>query len=193
MSRFNLYITRNVLTPGMDPSVYDPSGKQSQILVETDVLDTLMVPSSVRPVSANQVIGLDDRLGVLEGNLYEYEIYESISSGTTGVVSLPEGADIQFGQYPEGQDCIITETDTQGKPIDDIARTSAGVIIIGTISEAGVYTLSAQPRKYPVALIYQVVVSAEEINNIPFSIILNQSRIQLYTGIIGGASVTQVR
>lgn len=176
MSRFNLFVRENIVGAGMDKDVYDPKNKESQILVESDVIDNLTTPSSFRPVSANQSIAISDRVVILEENLYEYEIFKRIESGTTGTVSIPEGAEIRFGQYIDGQDCLILKTDSEGRPIDDVARTSTGEPILGAINSAGNYSLTGSPEAYPVAIIYQVVIESKNIGNLDLEFVVNESR-----------------
>lgn len=177
MSKYNLFVKENALGTSMDATVYDPAMKQSQILVEADVIDDLTTPSTTKPVSANQVIGLANRIDSLEGTLYEYEIFENITTGTAGTVTIPTGATIRLDQYIEGQDCLIAKTDSQGRPVDDIAREADGTPITGTLDSAGNYTISGTPEAYPVAIIYQVAVSGQDIGNIDLDQIVDREQL----------------
>ena len=172
MSKYNLYVKENVTSEGMDPTIYDPAQKQSQVLVENEVVDDLVTVSTVRPISSKQVIQLADRVETLEEIYNEYEIYENIESGTHGSVTIPEGATIRLGQYVDGQDCLIAQTDEEGKPIDNIARASDGTGITATLDQAGNYTLSQEPEGFPVSIIFQVQIQGKDVGNIDLDSIL---------------------
>lgn len=160
---------------GMDPSVYDPKEKQSQILVENDVLDNLDTPSEWRPVSADQVRDINTRVQILEESLYEFEIYYNVQSGTSGTVTLYDEAEIRTGQYVDGQDCIVVQVDVNERPIDRPAYTSSGDVILATLGTDGNYTLSGTPKAYPVAIIHQISIPSKDVSNIPLEVILNQT------------------
>ena len=96
-------------------------------------------------------------LKTLGDTIHEYEIWEGITSGTGGTVTVPAHGTIVLDQYVGGSDCLITKVDaTTGRPVDEPARDSGGVIITGTLDIAGNYTLSATPDAYPVAIIFQI-------------------------------------
>jgi len=117
-------------------------------------------------------------LKILGDTIYEIEIFENIAAGTAGTVSLSAHSTIVLDQYEDAGDCLITRTDSNGRPIDEPARDSGGNIITGTLDIAGNYILSGTPAAYPVSIIFQIQIMARyrqaEISN---SQILNESEI----------------
>lgn len=193
MSKYNLFVSENIIEEGMDPGVYDSKGKESQILVEADTVNDLTTESTWRPMSSKQVIDLAGRVSILEDNVNEFEVYESVESGTSGTVPVYEESTIRFGQYVDGQDCIVVRTDVNGRPVDRPARTASGNIILATLESDGSYTLSGTPDIYPVAIIYQVAIPAKFVGNIPLEKIVNDSFMDIndfYNG-AGALSVPQ--
>lgn len=118
----------------------------------------LIIPSAaVSGVTAGLISNTDyELLHTLGDTVHEYEVFDSISSGTAGTVNKPAHGTVVFNQYEDGGDCLIVKVDTNGRPVDDPARDSSGNIITGTIDASGNYTISAAPSGYPVALVWQV-------------------------------------
>jgi hypothetical protein len=119
---------------------------------------------------------IDLRLSKLENEVYEYEIYELITSGLSGTVTLPTGASIISNQYPSGGDCFISKTDqTTQRPIEEIAREISGEIINASLDINGNYVLTGTPKEYPVAIIYQIAISSINKSNLNNERILDSS------------------
>lgn len=115
----------------------------------------------------NSIATLGDQIEV-------YEIYENIGAGTAGTVTIPTDATILLDRYENAGDCLIVKTDTNSRPVDDIAREADGTIITSTFDAAGNYTLSGTPSAYPVALIYQVSITRINRANITTSQIVEK-------------------
>ena len=81
--------------------------------------------------------------------------FATISSGTSGSVTLPPNSQVVLDDFGGTTDAIIT-TEQGGKPTFESATTSAGVIIATTFDSAGNYVLSGTPASYPVAIVYRV-------------------------------------
>ena len=81
--------------------------------------------------------------------------FATISSGTSGSVTLPPNSQVVLDDFGGTTDAIIT-TEQGGKPTFESATTSAGAIIATTFDSAGNYVLSGTPSAYPVAIVYRV-------------------------------------
>lgn len=117
-------------------------------------------------IGKKNVVGIDPaltaRVEALEETSHEYEIYESVGSGTGGNVTIPAHGTIILDQYPGAADCLLVQTDpTTGRPIDEVVRTSGGSIVTATLSGVGSYTLSGTPSSYPVAIVFQVALQEQ--------------------------------
>jgi hypothetical protein len=127
--------------------------------------------------SGGDTTELANRISAIEGTVYEYELWESIGSGTSGTVSRPEGSEIRLDQYPNAGDCLIVKCDSAGRPLDELAETAGGAHITATFSSVGAYVLSGTPGAYPVAIIYQVAVAQQYVGGIPLDSIIGHQTI----------------
>jgi len=121
------------------------------------------------------------RIATLEDTVHEYEIYESIGTDTTGTVTKPTHGTIILDQYPQAVDCLICKKDSvTGKPLDEIAKTVAGVDVVAlSFNLAGEYVLSGTPAVAP-ALVYQLQLAEKykqaELSN---DVILNETEVNV--------------
>jgi hypothetical protein len=116
---------------------------------------------------------LEARVTTLENVVNEYEIYYSVSSGTTGSVTIPTGSAIVAAQYGSANGIAVT-TDASGRPTDNAAKTSGGSVITVTLTTStGAYTLSGTPSAYPIAIVYQVSCLAKDAGNVPVASIID--------------------
>lgn len=120
---------------------------------------------------------LDGRVTTLENIQYEYEVFTSIASGTSGTITYPTGSALVLGEYA-GQNAIVTVLDANGRPIDQAAKTAAGAVVTATLNAGGSYTLSGTPSAYPVGLVYQLRCIAKNAGNIPLASIIDATQIQ---------------
>ncbi len=114
------------------------------------------------------------RLVVLENYDETFELWASLASGTSGTITPPVGSTIVLDRYPDGVDGLIVRTDTVGRPVDNPARTVAGVVVTTTFDLAGTWALSGTPTAYPVALVYFVTIPRRLTDNIPQSAIVSK-------------------
>lgn len=113
------------------------------------------------------------RVTTLENVVNEYEIYYSVSSGTTGTVTIPTGSSIVASQYGSANGIAVT-TDAAGRPTDNAAKTSGGTVItVNLTTSTGAYTLSGTPSAYPVAIVYQVSCLAKDAANVSAASIID--------------------
>ena len=126
---------------------------------------------------AGELTDIATRLATMEDTVHEYEIFESIGSGTTGTVTKPTHGTIILDQYQGLADCLILKMDS-GRPIDEVAKTGAGVAITATFNVAGAYVMSGIPSAYPVAIVYQLQL-AEKYKTAELSdtVILNETEL----------------
>jgi hypothetical protein len=102
---------------------------------------------------------IDNRVTVLENNEKRVTYFYPIPSGTSGTVSLPTGATIQLDELYEAEDAYLT-TIVNTRPGHDSPETAGGVIVdVSSFDALGNYTLDGTPSAYPVALIYQFLIS----------------------------------
>jgi hypothetical protein len=109
---------------------------------------------------------LDDRFNILEDQIEIYEIFELISSGTSGTITKPTDSTILLNRYELAGDCLVVEADSSNRPIDDNAKESDGTLITSTLDASGNYSLSGTPSAYPVCIIYQVSITRVNRGNI---------------------------
>lgn len=119
---------------------------------------------------------LEIRVTTLEDNYEYYEIFQRTSSGT-GQVTVPTGATIILDFYPEGVDALVTKVDTQGRPLDEPAVTSGGVVITTTFDVNGNYVLSGVPSAYPVAIVYFIKIPTIYSSNVLVTQLVQQLQI----------------
>ena len=115
---------------------------------------------------------LVQRIAAMEDTTYEYELWQSIGSGTSGTISIPEGAVIRLDQYPNAGDCLIVKCDAAGRPVDEPAGHANGTAITATLDTSGQFVLSGVPKSYPVAIVFQVALPQKAIPTIPLDSIV---------------------
>jgi len=136
-----------------------------------------MNAAAVALVSDTVVSGLTSRVTTLENIQYEYEVFASIASGTSGTITYPTGSTLVVGEYA-GQNAIVTALDANGRPIDQAARTAAGAVITATLGVGGSYTLSGAPSAYPVGLVYQVRCAAKDAGNVSLTSVIDATQVE---------------
>jgi hypothetical protein len=115
---------------------------------------------------------LVQRIAAMEDTTYEYELWQSIGNGTSGTVSIPEGAVIRLDQYPNAGDALIVKCDGAGRPVDELAGQANGTAITATLDASGQFVLSGVPKSYPVAIVFQVALPQKSIPAIPLDSIV---------------------
>jgi len=81
--------------------------------------------------------------------------FASISSGTSGTITIPPEQEIVLDDFGGTIDAIVA-TISGGRPTITPAQDSGGTIIATTFNALGAYSLTGTPSSYPVALIYRV-------------------------------------
>jgi len=117
---------------------------------------------------------LDDRFNIIESRTEYYELFENITSGTTGTITKPVDSTILLNRYSDGKDCVIVKVDSNNRPTENIARESDGTIITATFDTAGDYVLSGTASAYPVSLVYQISIAAVNSDNVNINQIVNK-------------------
>jgi len=117
-------------------------------------------------------INLNDRLTILEEQYELVEYYYTVTSGTTGTVSIPTGYTIEMDRFTNGIDAIVAKEGTDGRPTDAAVYTSLGVIISTTLAANGNYVFSGIPSGYNVCIIYYLKGKRKYRDNLTFSNIL---------------------
>jgi hypothetical protein len=94
------------------------------------------------------------RITALEDKTFIVPWYETITSGTTGTLTLPTGGTLVLNQWSGSVSAKCSTITITEKPTGISAKTSAGVDITVTISSNGAWALSGTPSAYPVAIVY---------------------------------------
>jgi len=81
--------------------------------------------------------------------------FETISSGTTGSVTIPSEQSVILDDFGGTIDAIVT-TISNGRPTTSPAQTTGNTIIATTFDASGNYTFTGTPSTYPVAIMYRV-------------------------------------
>lgn len=81
--------------------------------------------------------------------------FVSISSGTSGTVTLPSNSTVILDDFGGTVDAVVTQI-SGGKPNQIPALTSTGAIVATTFDGSGNWAFSGTPVSYPVAIVYRV-------------------------------------
>lgn len=150
-------------------------------LTKPAIVAALKKADEMKVVTASIDVDLDSlqtRVTVLEDEIYEVEIFEYITSGTSGSVTIPTGATIRLDQYEGLADCLLAETE-DSKPTETPPTDSEGDTVLCTLDADGNYIFTGTPESYPVAIIYQVAIKGLDIGNISLDVMLSWG--ELYT------------
>jgi hypothetical protein len=124
---------------------------------------------------------LEDRVINLENTEHEYEVYELITSGTSGTVTLSAHSTIVLDQYEGLADCLIVQVDPIGqRPIDAAALDTNGQAITADFDSNGnwEFTNEAPPVGYPMAIVYQIkLAELWKSTELPNDKIVNESEV----------------
>lgn len=80
--------------------------------------------------------------------------FATISSGTSGTITVPTNNTIVLDDFGGTVDAVITAS-SGGKPTGTPALDTNGAIVTTTLDTNGGYSLSGTPASYPVALVYR--------------------------------------
>jgi hypothetical protein len=79
--------------------------------------------------------------------------FESISSGTSGTLTVPTQGTVVLDQWAAGVDALAS-TISSGVPAFVSPSTAGGVTITATLNSAAAWTISGTPSAYPIAIVY---------------------------------------
>lgn len=115
----------------------------------------------------SDVAQLEIRVQNLEEDEILYEVWEGIGTSSSGQVTVYTQSAVIFSRYEDGMDAICVQTDTQGRPIDQLAKTSSGAPIqVSSFDSSGNYTLTGTPASDS-AIIYFLKIQSRYKSNIP--------------------------
>ena len=97
----------------------------------------------------------------LEGKNVRTTRFFTISSGTSGTITIPTGNTIILDDFGDGVDALVTPS-SGGRPSNSSARTAGGIAIATTFDAAGNYVLSGTPVAYPICLVYRSRISLKD-------------------------------
>jgi hypothetical protein len=87
--------------------------------------------------------------------------YHTVSSGTSGTVTIPSGGTIVLNRFAEAGDALATTLNGSGDPKWQTPQTAGGADITATLDGDGNYTLSGTPSSYPIGIIFTYRVSGD--------------------------------
>jgi hypothetical protein len=80
--------------------------------------------------------------------------FATISSGTSGAITLPSNSIVVLDDFGGTTDAVVSTLET--RPALLPVYTAGGVLVATTFDADGNYVLSNAPASYPIALIYRV-------------------------------------
>jgi len=104
-----------------------------------------------------------NRITALEDTYVKALWFESVSSGTSGVVTLPTGATIILNEWANGVDALASKA-SGGLPTFETVRTTLLVPITATLDVSGNWTISGTPSAYPISVVYVYKVKLSQLD-----------------------------
>lgn len=92
---------------------------------------------------------------VADGKYVKSTRFSTISSGTSGSVTLPASSTVVLDNFGGTVDAILSKT-SGGYPTLESVVDGAGNVLSATFDSSGNYTISGNPSAYPIAIIYRV-------------------------------------
>jgi hypothetical protein len=121
------------------------------------------------------------RLETLENNEYKLSYFAEISTAT-GTITIPAGATILLDQFDGGADAFASTISMGQVTADDPVTAGGAIVDVATFDALGNYTLTGVPNAYPVALIYNLKISAKDFANLDISKEISIREKYEYTG-----------
>ena len=98
---------------------------------------------------------LAGNITTLENKYVRTTRFESISSGTSGTVTLPPSAEVVLDDFGGTVDAVVTGI-SGGRPTTVSVVTAGGVVVATTFDSSGNWVFTGTPSAYPVAIVYRV-------------------------------------
>ena len=118
----------------------------------------------------------------LENKYVRTTRFTSISSGTSGTVTLPPNSTVILDDFGGTTDAVTSQI-SGGFPTYTSALTSLGAVVATTFNTSGNYVLSGVPSSYPIAIIFRVQQKLKDFDSTSPDIIGGPE-------IVGGGGVT---
>lgn len=126
------------------------------------------------------------RVAALETKYVRTTRFATISSGTSGSVTLPPNSQVVLNDFGGTVDAVIS-TISSGRPAFQTAYTG-GTPVATSFDSSGNYVLTSAPDTYPVAILYRVQQQLVDFDSLSSDIVGDPD----FTGGAGGGSVTSV-
>jgi hypothetical protein len=97
----------------------------------------------------------DARITTLENTNVRSTRFATISSGTSGTVTIPTNSSVILDDFGGTTDAVVSEL-SGGRPAFVQVYTTTGGLVAATFDTNGAYTLSGTPATYPICIIYRV-------------------------------------
>ena len=148
----------DVLTVGADLIVRPgPSGGPGSDVLGTELTGFSPVTGTV--AATDTVLEGFEKLQGSMTNLENKHVtttrFATISSGTSGTITLPTNSTVKLDDFGGTVDAVITGI-TGGRPSNLPVLNASNVVVATTFDTNGGYVLSSAPSSYPVALVYRV-------------------------------------
>ncbi len=118
-----------------------------------------------------------ERIEELENATIIYQLFKGIESGTSGTITTSTNSTILMDRYLDGADALVVQVDSNNRPIDSPVYTNEGLVVTTTFNAAGEYSFSGTPSSYPVAVVYQIIISTKYWNEISLFSIVTKFRV----------------
>ena len=108
---------------------------------------------------------LNQRLSILENNVYKITYYE-IVSGTSGTLTIPTGATINAGEFGTSGNSILSKITGSNKVTFESPKDSSNNIVTANLALNGSWVTSGVYTDTSVAIIYSINISALDYQNL---------------------------
>ena len=108
---------------------------------------------------------LNQRLSILENNVYKITYYE-IVSGTSGTLTIPTGATINAGEFGTSGNSILSKITGSNKVTFESPKDSSNNVVTANIALNGSWVTSGVYTDTSVAIIYSINISALDYQNL---------------------------
>lgn len=97
------------------------------------------------------------------GNKNVFATYWELANTASGTITPPPRSTIKSDSFQDLEDALASEV-VDGKPTFNAAVDSSGMRVVVTMDAGGNFTLSPVPDTFPVAIVYRVIISEENID-----------------------------
>jgi hypothetical protein len=175
-------------------------GSDGQVVIVSGGIPTWEIPPAT-PTEWGDITGtlaaqtdLDNRFNALENKNVRATRFATISSGTSGSITIPANNTIVLDDFGGTVDAVTSEV-SGGRPTFVSAKTASGAIISTTFNSSGAWVLSGTPVAYPICIIYRTrctLINYDDTNaDLIGSVIESTDHVKIYATIGQAKSSTE--